>query len=446
MVKPICPVMVNLQPTKSSIVVGSPGVARSIPRIDATIQLRSINGQPFNLRSVGLELRTLQKIKIPSTLGSNESVHETKVYEDPFIFTPTFGSFTEQVLGLDIPILIPLPRDITSSGFNFNWNACTVHNLLVKVSIGDSVDNENNFLETFAIPIKSYDSLPIYRQFTELISELVISNDQQLIVEYNLQESCIGPHDTLRLKLKIMKNSLNYNVSQKIKLKQVNFHIKEILECHQGGLTPYKDLNIHEIVHDEKTTNLNLNNEVNLDYNFKLPLNADFLTIFEDKANSPENIPIANSSNVPIEINNKTTQHQQYQINAIEGIPVTHYQSFTNAGKLFSIRYEISIKLKLVHGKDFSIKVPIIISPYNKKASEYVLTWIIDECKRANQLFGRDIINQSINMYNLQQRHELLKKFTKPPKVYKFNKTDWAKLGFSIDSFGSPLMFIQYID
>ncbi|EGV59945.1 hypothetical protein PSN45_002330 [Yamadazyma tenuis] len=446
MVKVPCPVTVELEPTQTSLVIGCPGVPRSVPRIETKLLIRSINGQPFTLRSVGIELRTTQRVSIPSTLGSNESTQEYKLYEDPFVFNPTFGNFTaENLIGLDLPVLISLPKDIISSGYNLNWNASTVHNLIVRVMVGESAETETGFMESFPIAVKLYDALPIYRQFTESINESVISGDQQLIVEYKLQESCLGPGDSLNLAVKIMKNSLNYNVSSKLRVKTLNFQLKEVLECHEGGLPPYKDITIIEDLKDGKE--LNLNNEISLNYGFKLPTNSDFLSIFDKNESSLQKYTYFDSyqDNVPVHIDNHMN-HKQNQVKLIEGIPMTHYQNFTTVGKLFSIRYEILLKLKLVHGKDFTVRIPIVLSPYNKTSSEYLLNWIINQCKISSEIFGKTLINQLAQSYNTKDSTSSLSRFKAPLQIYKSNRNDWVKLGFSFDSFGTPQPIGSYID
>lgn len=437
-----CPVTVSLEPTESSIVLGCPGVPRSVPRIQTKILIRSLDGSPFTLRAVGIELRTVQKVLLPSTLTSTASTQEYKLFEDPFVFNPSFGQFSaEDLIGLDLPVLIPLPRDIISSGYNINWDASTVHNLQVKVSVGESVETEVSFMESFPIPVKLYDSLPIYRQFLELVNESIISNDQQLIVEYNLKELCLGPNDKLQLNVKVMKNSLNYNVSNRLRLKSITFQIKEVLECHEGGLPPYKDVKILE---EAKEYNSNMNNEINLNYNLNLPFNSDFLSIF-GKPDDLEKYNYFDDNVVPSEINNHGNFKQNH-IKLIEGIPMTHYQNFTTLGRLFSLRYEIVLKIKLVHGKDFNVKIPIVLSPYNKVSSEYLLSWIIEQCKISNSLFGKETVAHLSQVHNIRDAHSTLARFKPPIKVYKFNKKDWVSLGFSIDSFGTPQPVSSYID
>lgn len=442
-----CPVTVTLQPTDSNIVCGCPGVARSIPRIKTKLLIRSIKGDPFVLRSVGIELRTVQSISIPSTIGSNDSVQEYKIYEDPFLFNPSFGNFASTaLLGLDIPLLIHLPKEMVASGYNSNWNAATTHNLLVRVSVGESVETETNFVELFPIPIKLYDSLPIYRQFTESINESVVSPDHQLIVDYNLKESCIGPSDKLNLQIKIMKNSLNYKVSNRLRLKSFDLLVKEIVECHEGGLPPYKDIKIIEDFKECK--DYNLNNDITFDYNFLLPLNPDFLSIFEapklniDKYDHFDEMP---NHKVPVDINNHYNA-KQHQIKLIEGIPITHYQHFTSLGKLFSIRYEIVLKLKLIHGKDFAVRIPIVLSPYNKVASEYLLNWIIYECRLASDIFGKSLVDKLVKTFNPKESNTLLAPLNEPVKVYKNTRADWVQLGFTVDSFGTPQPVTGLID
>lgn len=445
MVKP-CPVTVGLEPSHTSIVWGCPGVPRSVPRIKTTLLIRSITGEPFCLRTVGIELRSVQKISIPSTIGTSDAVQEYKLYEDPFIFNSSFGNFSSAgLLGLDLPILIHLPKDITSSGYNSNWNAYTVHNLIVRVAVGESAQTETNFMELFPVPIKLYDSLPIYRQFLESISESTASNDQQLIVDYNLKESCIGPDDKVNLKIRIMKNSLNYKVSNKLRLKSFNLQVKEVVECHEGGLPPYKDIKLIEDFKECKDHNLN--NDITFDYNFKLPLNHDFLSIFEAAENNLEKYKYFDgpgADTVPLTVNNNIN-HKQNHIKSIEGVPITHYQNFTLLGKLFSIRYEIVLKLKLIHGKDFTVRIPIILSPYNRVSSQYLLSWIMDQCKLSSEIFGKQLIDQLVHTYNLKDSNRLLASYNEPIRVYRNTQSDWVKLGFTMDSFGGPKP-LGYID
>lgn len=438
-----CPVTAELETSDTSIVLGCPGVPRSVPRISTKLLIRSLNGSPFTLRGVGVELRSCQSVSVPLTIGSNDSVHEYKLYEDPFVFSNTFGTFqTDNLIGVDIPILIHLPKDINSSGYNSVWDATTTHFLLVKVSVGDNAESEITFAERFPVPIKTYDSLPIYRQFTESVNESVISGDQQMIVEYHLKESCIGPSDPLVLNIKVMKNLLNYKVHKLLKLKTMTFQIKEILECHEGGLPAFKDNIVVEDVRDCR--NMNLNDEILFNYNFKLPMNSDFLSVFEKHSLDKYN-HFDENKGIPYEINNHIN-HKQNQITLIDGVPITHYQRFTSAGKLFSIRYEIQLRLKLIHGKDFTVYVPLVISPFNKVTSEYLLGWIIQECQTANEVFGKQIVNQLVQSFNLKESNAMIQRFKPPVTVYKYNKSDWERLGYSIDSVGTPIPLSMIID
>lgn len=446
MVKAPCPVTVCLEPKKSSLVEGCPGVPRSVPRINTKLLVRSINGEPFTLRSVGVELRTVQRVSIPSTLGSSDSCHEYKIYDNPGLFNPSFGNFSESILGLDLPILIMLPRDILPSGYNVNWNASTVHYLVVKVSVGDSSANEINFAELFPIGIKVYDSLPIYRQFTESVNDSQVSNDQQIIIDYNLHQTCSGPDDPINIDVKIMKNSLNYNVNKRLKLKSVSLKVKEILECHEGGLPAFKDTKIYESYKECKDMVFGTDG-LTFNYDFKLPLNNDFLSNFISKPHiEAEKYKFMDDNSLTPNRINTSTSIRQSQMSLIEGIPITHYQCFTTSGKLFSIRYEIVIKVKLNHGKDFNVGVPLVLCPYNKQSSEYLLNWIVGECRQANDIFGKDVINQLITTFNIKDANNIVSRFKPPIRVYKYNKTDWLRLGFGIDSLGSANSAIRYID
>ena len=53
---------------------------------------------------------------IPTKFGSSEAFKEFIIYEDPLTYQPPMGEFSQLLHGLDIPILIPIPKDLTPTG------------------------------------------------------------------------------------------------------------------------------------------------------------------------------------------------------------------------------------------------------------------------------------------------------------------------------------------
>lgn len=439
--KIISPVIASLQASSKSVVCGCPGVPRSIPRIETVIELRPVNGVPFLIRSVGVELRTTQRVVVPSTLGSNDSTREYKIYEDPFVFRPPQGEFSERILGVDIPILIPLSKDIISSGHYPQWNATTTHSLLVKVACGDTYNNETIFAEEFPIVIKLYDTLPIYRQFNEPIMEASNSNCKQVITDLTLPVSSIGPKDDMRLFVKTMTNPLFNKISKDLRLKFITFQIKEVLECHEGGLPLKKEHKLYTetksfIGDDAILTTQGVSHEFKLEF----PVDNDYLQMYARKSNMDN--AMGDKTRTVINAPNKRSNK------IIEGIPFTHTQGFTTLGKLFSIRYEIIVKVKLIHGKDMEIRLPITISPFDRISSDYLLKWIIKECELARAKFGKGMVN-NLTDARIDEADSLLRRFNPPPIVYYYTKSDWARLGFNGEAFGSNALgknLVQYID
>lgn len=439
-----CPIRVALRASSSSIVHGCPGVPQSVPRIDSCIELRPINGVPFFCRSVGIELRTIQKVSVPSTIGTNDTCREYKIYEEPLIFSPPIGEFHQELLAVDIPILIPLPRDIISSGQFPHWNASTVHKLLVKLSCGTSINDETNYVESFPVVIKLYDSLPLYRQFNEPIIESKVSNDHQIVVDLSLPISSVGPKDGLVLYTKVLTNTSNFKINKKLKLKQITMQIKEILECHEGGLPlrkEYKLFSKSEHFEDQPLNSMGISKEFELQF----PLENDYLQMYSSSASSSQTDVSSNVVKTPTAYFNRNKNFDAIT----EGIPITHTQGFSTLGRLFSIRYEIIFKVKLIHGKDMDIHLPLTVSTYDRISSDYLLNWIMKECKVASDKFGKATINTIRSMSSYHSLVDTLRRFNPPPIIYRYTKTDWVRLGFNAEAFGPNDLgkdLVVYID
>ncbi|RLV90608.1 Uncharacterized protein JA1_004448 [Spathaspora sp. JA1] len=434
--KPIVssPVLVSLESSATSIVHGCPGVPRSIPRIETTIQIRSISGSPFNIRNVGITLTTTQKISIPGKFGSNDAFKTFKLFENPICYRPPIGQFYQKLIALDIPVFIPLPRDIESSGYIPGYNGSTVHKLNVKVSLGDSVENEVNFLESFPVVIKCYDTLPLYRQFNEPVVSEAMTSDKQVLVECKLPVSSVGPGDDINLQCKLTTNTGNNRLHKHIQLKQLTLQLKEIIECFDSGLPPERSTKLvstSQIFDKQEITPQPFIYE----FNIKFPFENEYLSLFSQPQVSLE---------PELEQDCSTTVIESYNISKIkqlekleDGIPITHIQGFTNSGKFFAIRYELILKVKLTHAKDIHVNIPITISPYDRTSSEYILQWIIYECEVAKNKYGKRIIE---DVCQLGDRYKdvigLMSRFVAAPIYYRYSIDEWKQLGYNIDAIG----------
>ncbi|EGW32839.1 uncharacterized protein SPAPADRAFT_136447 [Spathaspora passalidarum NRRL Y-27907] len=430
----ISPVMVTLEPSATSIVHGCPGVPRSIPRIETVIHIRSLTGAPFDVRSVGIAMSTVQKVSMPTKFGTNDSVKDFKWFENPLCYRPPVGEFYSKLIGIDIPILIPLPRDVVSSGYVPSCNASTVHKLSVKVSCGKTAETETNFVESFPIAIKCYDTLPLYRQYNEPVLYQMVTNDNQVIVECKLPVSSIGPGDNINLECNVRTNTANNRLHKHIQLKQLTLQLKEIIECYDAGLPPKKEFKL------VSTTQVFKNQEIhaspfNHNFQIKFPYENDYLSLFSQ----PE-IPL----DPQLEDDCSTTVIESYNICKVrqldkleEGIPLTHIQGFTKVGKFYSIRYELIVKAKFSHAKDVNVNIPITVSPYDRDCSEYLLQWILYECDVAKQTYGKQLVEEYCA---LGDRYDyvvsLMSRFVDAPTCYRYSIDEWKHLGYNMDAIG----------
>lgn len=348
------------------------------------------------------------------------------------------GDFYEKLLGLDIPVLIPLPRDLVASGQFQHWNASTVHKLVVKTTCGNSFQDETSFVDSFPVVIKLYDTLPLYRQFNEPLVETRNSSNNQVLVELSLPVTAMGPGDEFSLDTTVMTNASYHKISKKLRLKEQTLQIKEILECHEGGLPARKVYKLFTQTANYLETLLTTNG-IKKHYQIAFPLENDYLNLYASQ----------DAMSLDASINYPSVASRRASDKVIEGVPLTHTQGFTTLGRLFSIRYEAILKLKMAHCKDMEICLPITVSPYNKESSDYILRWIMKECEVAKIAFGKDTIHRVISARDHGDMVRALKGFTKPPILYRHTKTDWVRLGFNIDAFGRNDLgknLVNYID
>lgn len=386
----------------------------------------------------------MQKVTIPAKLSSTDTQQEYTIYNNPFAFRPPVGEFSQRLLGLDVPILFPLPRDIMSSGAFPNCQATTLHYLVAKIACGITLAKEVTFIETFPISIKLYDTLPIYRQFNEPLTETQASSGNQVVAEVNLTNTAVGPEDTFIMNTRVSTNQLHNRLRRKIKLKQLTFQIKEILECHEGGLPPRREMKLYTTTKSFDGENMDngVLDSTGTPTQFKVdfPVESSFLSLYKpyDLKELSAKRDITTSKLV-----------KEVELGKVdEGIPITHIQGFTTSGKLFSIRFEVVLKMKLVGCKDFDMRVPLTVSPYDRATSDYLLQWIMKQCSEARRKFGPNVVNSLINCPNYGSMIDILLPFTPPPIVYRYRKQDWVRLGYNGEAFASKAgkVILDYID
>ncbi|OBA23552.1 hypothetical protein METBIDRAFT_35646 [Metschnikowia bicuspidata var. bicuspidata NRRL YB-4993] len=423
------PLHISLRSDGRSFVKGSPGVPNSIPRIQTTIHIRPARGPTFDCRAVTLELLTTQKVVVPSALSSGETVKQTRVFADPLVYVPPVGQFSQTMLALDVPVLIPLDRDIVPSGYVETWGASTVHTLVVRVLLGTSVASEQTTVREFPVAVKTYDTLPLYRQFNEPVCESQVSADKQVLVDVTLPASAVGPQDSLHVAVRVAANHLYHKRKKNLQLRLVTLQIKEVFEGFDGGLPARKERKLHS---ETRTHECALSTE-GVDNRFLMvfPHENDMLDLYSGSADQV-------IQKQPVRRITASFNKNRNMPKLAEGVPLTHVQGFTLLGKLFALRYEIVLKIRLAHGKDVVCSIPLTVSPYNRASSTYLMLWIMAECQAARDVFGRDTVADIVAGRRFDDMYRAARPFCAPPVVYSYNPSDWVELGYNADAFYNP--------
>lgn len=394
------PFNLSLRASNGSMVKGCPGVQRSFPRIEGILEVRSNNGLPVVIRKVLVTLVNAQEITVPSSSG----IGSNSLSRSFDLFTYTVYAGSQDALGMDIPFIVPIPQDIIASGEIPKFSMVNKTLLRFNITYGNKVVADS--VHEYPIPVKKYNTLPIYRQFNNLGTKTVDSPDRLVLLDYSIPRLCVGPGDNTEFVLKV---SLNAHHHKKVKLKKLYLELREVVEFHDGG---FQD-KITKIANTQtEFTSTDVSREGK---SFKLEFKVPVETPWNEMTSVDE------QENVPIRSIKSLKTLGKFNTN----VPLSHAQGFTNIGKLFSVRYELYLKIKFSHAKDLELKQQLIVSPINTASSYNVLKWIMQECDLASLIFGS---NFDSNMDTTLKRAYSLS--SDKLKVYKSSSVDdWVRLG-----------------
>lgn len=267
-----------------------------------------------------------------------------------------------------------------------------------------------------------------------------ISDDNQVQANIVLPVSAVGPQDPFSLSVVIAANYLSSKINRNLSLKLVSLQLKEILECFDGGLPARKESKLYT---DTKEFGKHLNTEgVKCEFLLKFPYFNDLLDLYPDGRS--RTFDAGEVNHAPASFNRSIIFPQW-----AEGIPLTHFCGFTLVGKLYALRYELVLKVKISNGKDLEYTLPITVSPYNRQSSGYLIDWIKSECLIARERYGKHVVAKFARSHTWDTVYHDLKHMIPPPSVYYNTRVDWTRLGYSPDAFGRPFAekaFSEYID
>lgn len=277
----------------------------------------------------------------------------------------------------------------------------TGHLLRVTVSHG----SKEIVKADFPLVVKRYDTLPLYRQFNQPITRTEDSADRQVMCEYSIPNLSVGPRDDLIVYVKVASNP----GKRKAKLKRISLELRERVCCHEGGLGN-KDTRIVSFAQDFDNviiTSQGIASQLSLTF----PVENDVLASIMNSHGKPsgESVLITDLS------------HSE--------VPLTHSKGFSLEGKLYSIQYELVLKVKMSHARDIETRHPITVCPFDRISSGAFLRWIMKEWEITRNQFG-EAPNEELT--------KLVEQQTLAPKVYRpKSKSDWSVLGLSDRTVGS---------
>lgn len=411
------------------------------------VEIRPAKGVPFSYKHVGIELTTEQRVTPTSTLvatlgtiAASDAVKAYKMFECPRLFVPPSGELYQEALALDVPVLIPLDRSLSPSGYFEQWSALTVHLLTVHVTLGGAEGPEQLYLHTFPIAVKFYDNLPLYRQFNESVTEANVSADNQIMVEMEMPASCVGPQDTVEVRTVVRSNPSNVKRKKGVALKSVSLQLVEIFECHDAGLPRRREMVLFLQTVDKAKAPLTTAGEPT-QFQFQLPHHSDELALYE-----PRSVQDVQAEHVSV----SSAAFNRHRIlpKLAQGVPFTHVQGFSMQGRFFSLHYELRVTAKTSH-KPVQCVLPLTVSPYNRDSCEYIMQWIVCECQKARDRFGRLAVAELVAMHRIDDMFRALRRYCVPPTVYLYSRESLMRLGFNPDVYGSvPTAsdYVAYID
>lgn len=407
--------------------------------------MRSVSATPVPVRLVRVELRAHQRVSVASTLGSNDTYRDYCIYLNPHAYAPPAGDFAASVLGIDVPLLIPIPRDAFPSGVFPGFHAVSSHSLAVTVFYGSTAEAEQQHLQLFPYALKFYDTLPLYRQFNEPVVSTSLLPDLLVVIDTKLPVLLVGPQDELVVEARISANPAKHR-HRHLKLVKLTLQLQEIFESHEGGGLAYKEsklLSTHRAFEEHVG-----NRGIDHTFRVKFPLHNYHLHMLYPK--------VDRKHTDDVDAVNETDQIQNINLARLErlpklpaGIPLTNSQGFSTTGKLFLIRYEAVVKAKLGHAKDTEVRLPVTVCPFDRNSSSYVLQWIMQQCEWARDRFGRDVVARATAAKTDPELQQLFANFAEPPTVYSLSKQDWTRLGYDPHAWGEKpptLFFSHFID
>ncbi|KLJ09059.1 hypothetical protein EMPG_15520 [Blastomyces silverae] len=335
-------------PPNGHFLVGYPGLAGTLPRIEGKVEIRPSAGisAPVNIAMVTICLQRRETIH-PSAdsvtkrhLAAPRKELTEIVGREMLLFRCAVGRDHEEIIAMDLPFVLFIPavkqgqnslRQVPASLQLPSRTAETYYELVVMVQQGPSEQRKY----AFPVPISRYDTLSafgIYKQPRAL--EKV--SDHLVTLGISVPRTSFGPLDPISVVIKLSPNPDWMNKARRVTIHKITISIdEEIIYNHEGDEPQRKTKSITKRIES---------------VNMKLP-EAGYITnlglIFPSRdLRDAEGILPRGKPAFPM-----------YAVNG-----------FSTIATLYKIDYYITVKAHLTSARDIVLRQPIMVCPFDHTA------------------------------------------------------------------------------
>ncbi|CCH57858.1 hypothetical protein TBLA_0A00570 [Henningerozyma blattae CBS 6284] len=432
--------VISFKPSYNSVIRGCPGLPDTLPRIECELRIRSSDGKPFRIDKIEVCLKTVETLNSGLSFGSKSKFEKIQTH-----YRKNIMISEKLILGIDIPLTIALPDDVKETNFNPRFGKtitlfeCNVHYTLPSSSNFSDGTNIRSFMQP--VNVERYTYLATKRLYPP-ITKQAYSADKKFIVNYTIHNPCITSDDLLHVTIDIKPNlsgtiSTNQRglFSKKVKLKNLSYDIKEILEVQDSHMIDSREHILHSTI--QNVGQVLDNTGIKLKSDIRICTKNEYFRQFESCMQEPsflyklperETKYYKGKERTGFLVEETKTKLISNKSDSL--IPFQYHTAITTFGKLFSIDYVLYMRFKISNGKDFELKHRIDISPWPLVQIKYI-EQIIDEeretaryAKQFYENFGgikRNKISGDLEYPSL------------PPVIYFYDEENLKKLNIFFD-------------
>ncbi|CCK67893.1 Rgl1p KNAG_0A02040 [Huiozyma naganishii CBS 8797] len=438
--------VISLKPSYNSVVRGCPGLPDTLPRVECQVQVRSGNGEPFQLDKMEIRFFTVESLHgknrthrpnshlgVDSTMGrdteeslisglakrrKNKLDHITVHYQKTISLKKDSTQKQKPLLAVDMPLTIALPDDIKETNYNTTFGSC-YH--MLDCTVYYNGKHSKNFKHV--INVERYTYLPNPKLFAPL-ERTSLSADGKFKVSYKVENPCVSSEDLLKLTVTFRPNLLgdfgtgNQSPTKKgllfnkrIKLKHIDFQLREVLEINDASKMNFTATDSFEnVLHTqiEKLNQIVSMNDIKVVANVRILTRDRYFQNFESTFHEPafvyklgDGVP-QDATTTPREIKTVLLQNKN------NNVPLQYHTSITTFGRQFNITHNLHVGFKISNGKDFAHRLNVTVTPWTAPQLRDIAQLISQEretaayAKRFYKSFGGIVIRKSQGDYYLE--------------------------------------------